>query len=637
MTRYLRRILWFLPLLVFLSLQVYADHIVGGELLMRPLANAGNFEITLIQFWDKNNLVEPSPDGNGNRDAAADVYIYRKRDNNFMQQVRVRYLSSETIQYQNKACASARSLSTVIGTYKGTAALPEQDYNDPEGYYIVWERCCRNKDVNNIKYPGEMGMVFYLEFPPVSTRNTSPTFSAPNGQYICSNRDFSMSMSASDPDGDELRYALVTPYRGYTTPNMINGNSAPKSDYPLVDWENGISLSNIIPGPRPLAIDKTGKLTVTANRLGLYVFAVEVEEYRNGKKIGVIRRDFQLLVIDCNDDQPEQPVIMLNTAPVTEVSFCPERPVTLQTESSADWSYQWQRNGSNIPGATEAAIAVSDTGVYSVIKSYTQKCSRDTSSLMVNVTLAPPIEATISADKNIICEGEVAKLVANGGSVKNGLALSWSRNNAVLNEKQSKLETKDSGSYSLLISDEATGCTGSDTILVAKESVSVTLPARKGVVEGSKVTLQPKVEPSEPTTYKYLWSPPDGLVSANDERDAVVGPLVDTRYTIVVESENGCKAEASTEVYVIAKMHIPTSFTPNDDGHNDRFEIFNAKDQILEMRIYNRWGQVIYASQGYQDPWNGKYKDNTPVPAGSYPYMIKTAETSLTGTILLLK
>lgn len=636
MTTSLQRIPAFLSLLFFLSPFVKADHIVGGELFMRPQGNPGTFEITLIQFWDKNNLQEPTPDGNGNRDEFAELFIYQKRDNQFKQQVRVRYISSEIIAYQNKACANLRSLNTVIGTYKGNVTLREQDYNDPEGYYIVWERCCRNSDINNIKLPGEMGMVFYLEFPPVTIRNDSPVFSSPNGQYICSNRSFSMNMSASDRDGDELRYSLVTPFRGYTSPNLINGNSAPKSGYPLVSWENGISLANTIPGPRPLGIDNTGKLTVTANRLGLYVFTIQVEELRNGKRIGLIRRDFQLLVIDCNDDQPEQPVIMMNATPVTEVLFCPERPVTLQTENSADWSYQWQRNGMNIPGASDATIAVSEAGIYSVIKSYTKKCSRDTSSLMVNVSPAPPIEAVITADKSLICDGEVATLRANSGTIPNGLSLSWSRDNAILTDRLPTLEVKEPGSYLLKLSNEATGCTGSDTLKIAKESITVTLPEKKGVVEGSKVTLKPVIKPAEPT-YQYLWSPPEGLISANDVRDVVVGPLADTRYTVTVESVNGCKAEASVNVYVIAKMHIPTSFTPNNDGHNDRFEIFNAKDQILEMRIYNRWGELIYGSKGYTEPWNGMYKDNTPVPAGSYPYIIKTAEQSLNGTILLLK
>lgn len=636
MTKQLYTILTILSLLEFLPLISNADHIVGGELLMRPQGNPGIFEVTLIQFWDKKNLQEPTPDGNGNRDEFAELFIYRKRDNQFKQQVRVRYLSSEIIPYQNKACANLRSLNTVIGTYKGNVTLSEQDYNDPDGYYIVWERCCRNSDINNIKLPGDMGMVFYIEFPPVTTKNDSPVFSSPNGQYICSNRSFSMNMSASDRDGDERRYSLATPYRGYTSPDLINGNSAPKSGYPLISWENGISLANAIPGPNPLAIDNTGKLTVTANKLGLYVFAIQVEEFRNGKKIGLIRRDFQLLVIDCNDDQPEQPVIMMNATPVEEVLFCPERPVTLETESSQDWAYQWQRNGLNIPGAVAATIAVNDTGVYSVVKSYTKKCSRDTSSLMVTVALAPPIEATITADKRVICEGEVATLVANGGTIPGDLVISWSRDNNLLTEKQATLEVKDHGSYLLKISNEETGCSGSDTLLVTKETISVSLPARKGVIEGSKVILAPVINPLEPT-YKYSWSPPDGLVSANDVRDAVVGPLTDTHYTITVESVNGCQAQASTDVFVIDKMHIPTSFTPNNDGHNDSFEIYNAKDQILEMRIYNRWGELIYASKGYSVPWDGTYKNNTPVPAGSYPYVIKTAEQSLNGTIMLLK
>ncbi|MCF2505922.1 gliding motility-associated C-terminal domain-containing protein [Dyadobacter sp. CY107] len=636
MTRYLYTILTILSMVAFLPLIGIADHIVGGELLMRPQGNPGIFEVTLIQFWDKNNLQEPTPDGNGNRDEFAELFIYRKRDNQFKQQVRVRYISTEIIPYQNKACANLRSLNTVIGTYKGNVTLSEQDYNDPDGYYIVWERCCRNSDINNIKLPGDMGMVFYLEFPPVTTKNDSPVFSSPNGQYICSNRSFSMNMSASDRDGDQLRYSLATPFRGYTSPNLINGNSAPKSGYPLVSWENGISLANAIPGPNPLAIDNTGKLTVTANKLGLYVFAIQVEEFRNGKKIGLVRRDFQLLVIDCNDDQPEQPVIMMNATPVKEVLFCPERPVTLETESSQDWAYQWQRNGLNIPGAVAATIAVNDTGVYSVVKSYTKKCSRDTSSLMVTVALAPPIEATITADKRVICEGDVATLVANGGTVPADLVISWNRDNNLLKEKQATLEVKDQGSYLLKISNEETGCSGSDTLLVTKETISVSLPARKGVIEGSKVTLSPVVSPLEPT-YKYSWSPPDGLVPANDVRDAIVGPLADTRYTITVESVNGCQAQASTDVFVIDKMHIPTSFTPNNDGHNDSFEIYNAKDQILEMRIYNRWGELIYASKGYSVPWNGTYKNKTPVPAGNYPYVIKTAEQSLNGTIMLLK
>jgi gliding motility-associated-like protein len=636
MRRFIQRLVVFLSTFLILSTFVNANHIVGGELSMQPIGNGGTFEITLLQFWDQNNLTISTPGTTGNRDESAELYIYRKRNNELLDRVLLKYLSSEQIQYQNKACAIVRSLNTTIGTYKGSVTLAADKYNDPEGYYMVWERCCRNGDINNIVAPNDAGMVFYLEFPAISVSNTSPRFAPPNGQYICSNRPFSMTMSATDADGDELRYSLVTPYSGNTNPNRPYGDDSFKTGYPLVAWANGISLSNVIPGPKPLAVSNAGILTVTASNLGLYVFTVQCEEFRNGKRIGLVRRDFQLLVIDCNDDQPEAPVIKLNEQPVTQVLFCPERPVTLQTESAADWSYQWQRNGLNIQGATEASIMVSDTGVYSVIKSYTQKCSRDTSSQMVDVGYSDPIAATITANKEVLCDGEVAKLIANGGNVGNGLAISWSRDNALLADKQPELQVSEQGSYLLMIFDEATGCSGSDTLLITKESLSATLPARRGVLEGSKITLSPAVTPLE-STYTYSWLPPDGMQSAADEHDAIVAPLADTEYTVTVRSVNGCTAQAKTEVYVIDKMHIPTSFTPNNDGHNDRFEIFNAKDQILEMRIYNRWGQIIYASEGYDAPWDGTYKDHSPVPSGSYPYVIKTNEQRITGTIMLLK
>jgi gliding motility-associated-like protein len=635
MKNLLRRIVLILLLLSGFTLYVTANHIVGGELQMQRKGNAGTFEITLIQFWDQNNLIIPTPNTAGNRDSKADLFIYRKKDKSLVEQIKVDYIRSEAISYQNKACASSRLLSTIIGIYKGTVSLTSQRYSDPEGYYIAWERCCRNDDINNITQPGDNGMVFYLEFPPVNVANSSPEFVAPNGQYICSNRQFSMSMAATDADGDELRYSLVTPMRGTTNANQPYGTDVFKSSYPLVTWSSGISLGNVIPGPSPLKVSSTGELTVNANRIGLYVFTIQCEEYRNGKKIGLIRRDFQLLVIDCNDDLPEQPVIKLEEQPVSEVSFCPESPIELKTESSADWAYQWQLNGSNIPGEVNASIMVKDSGRYSVVKSYTKKCSRDTTSIVVNARFAPPISATISAIKKVICEGESIDLLANGGNVTTSQAVQWSRDNVILAATAPTLPIDEAGTYTLRITNEVKGCSGNDTIKVSKESLSVTLPDKKGVVEGSKTTLKPVVFPLT-GTYTYQWSPPQGLVSAPDQMDATVQPMVETEYKLNVRSENGCVAEASILVFVIDKMHIPTAFSPNRDGVNDTFEIYNSKDQIVEIRIYNRWGQVIFNSSGYDKPWDGTYQ-NESVPPGSYPYIIKTAEQDVKGTITLLK
>ncbi|MCF0069899.1 gliding motility-associated C-terminal domain-containing protein [Dyadobacter sp. CY261] len=622
-------LIWFTPL-------TYANHIVGGELQMKPGGLTGQFEISLIQFWDQNNLIIPTPTVAGNRDTQATLYIYQKSNNSYKASVTLKYLSTDEITYQNRACASSRSLKTVIGYYKGNIYLDPSEYNDPAGYFIVWERCCRNDDINNIEDPGDNGMVFYLEFPPLSLIDSSPEFVAPNGQYICANRPFSMNMSATDADRDELRYSLVTPMRGNTNPNQATGTQSPKSSYPLVSWVSGVSLSNVIPGSSPLRISASGILTLNTNVLGLYVFTVQCEEFRNGKRIGVVRRDFQLLVIDCNDDQPEPPVIKQDGQQISEVSFCPESLVELTTDSSTDWSYQWQLNGLNIPGATGASVTVKDSGNYTVIKSYTKKCSRDTTSSVVHATYTEPEMAVISSNKSVLCVNDSIVLLANGGAADVQQKLTWRNGSIELEEKGASLTVRETGIYILEVDDELPGCAGKDTMEISREEFSVTLPEKKGIPEGGKDSVSPFLTPDLPS-YSFAWSPPDGILSGTDEKVALISPVQPKQlYNLRVTSLNGCVAEDSVLVYLVKRMYIPTSFTPNSDGHNDTFEIFNASDQIEQIRIYNRWGELIFQSTGYSQPWDGTYQ-NSPVSAGSYPYVIKTAGHEITGTVLLLK
>ncbi|GGM91425.1 hypothetical protein GCM10010967_25600 [Dyadobacter beijingensis] len=620
---------WFTPL-------TYANHIVGGELQMKPAGLAGQFEITLIQFWDQNNLIIPTQNSQGNRDNEAKLYIYQKSDNSYKSSVTLKYLNTEQITYQNRACASSRSLKTSVGYYKGSIYLDPALYTDPGGYFIVWERCCRNDDINNIVDPGDNGMVFYLEFPPLSVPNSSPEFVAPNGQYICSNRPFAMNMSATDADGDELRYSLVTPMRGTTSATQSTGTQAPKKSYPLVSWANGISLANVIPGSSPLAVNAAGELTVDANALGLYVLTVQCEEYRNGKRIGVVRRDFQLLVIDCNDDQPEPPVITQNGQLLKEVSFCPEAPIELSTESSPEWAYQWQLNGLNIPGATGASVMVKDSGNYTVIKSYTQKCSRDTTSSVVHATYTEPEPAVISANKVTLCPADSVVLLANGGVIDTGQKLIWRNGNMPLESGAPGITVKEPGTYILEVDDATPGCAGMDTVEIGRDEFTVSLPESKGIPEGGKDSVTPLLSP-DLATYTFQWSPPEGILSGTDQATAEISPVQPEQvYRLLVTSVNGCMAEDSILVYLVKRMYIPTSFTPNGDGHNDTFEIFNADGQIDQMRIYNRWGVLIFHSKGYDQPWNGTYKDS-PVPPGSYPYVIRAAGRDISGTIMLLK
>ncbi|PWJ58977.1 gliding motility-associated-like protein [Dyadobacter jejuensis] len=313
----------FTILLLFTLIQVQASHIVGGNLFIQA-SKAGqyNYTLGLTMYFDALN-------GNaGAEDELVNIYIFRKRDNLPIAQIPVPKVSRKSITYANPICGIS-TLQTFMITYAIDLRLEVTAFSDPDGYYMIWDRCCRNNSITNIKNPGQAGSLFYLEFPPISKQgvafvNSSPSFSEIKGDYACVDSPFTFDFGGTDADGDSLVYSLVTPRQGFSSSDNPSAFGQGSSNYPTITWENGISEKNIIPGPKPLTIDnKTGQLSVTASSLGLYVFQVQIDEYRKGVKIGTVTRDFQLKVVDC----PKQDPPLLLFKPVGTDQFYSENEI----------------------------------------------------------------------------------------------------------------------------------------------------------------------------------------------------------------------------------------------------------------------------------------------------------------------
>jgi gliding motility-associated-like protein len=183
------------------------------------------------------------------------------------------------------------------------------------GYYLVWERCCRNSAVVNLNQADQTPMVFYHELANPAIQNNSPVFNSPPLPFTCLNSLFRFNFTATDPDGDSLVYTLSTPLAGgYTNRNDPNPFSPPNSPggqsqvpeprpYNNVVWASGFSLANICSGPQAMTIDPvTGMAEGIPTLPGLFAMAVNVYEYRNGLLIGMVRREIEFTVITCNDN-----------------------------------------------------------------------------------------------------------------------------------------------------------------------------------------------------------------------------------------------------------------------------------------------------------------------------------------------
>lgn len=69
-------------------------------------------------------------------------------------------------------------------------------------------------------------------------------------------------------------------------------------------------------------------------------------------------------------------------------------------------------------------------------------------------------------------------------------------------------------------------------------------------------------------------------------------------------------------------LHIPNAFTPNGDGLNDEFGAIGFGVKSYSMKIYNRWGEMLFESNNIEDQWNGTY-NGIKVSPGSYVYHIE--------------
>ena len=540
--------------LFFLSVVLFgpsarASHILGGEIRMEATGQRDQYSVSMIVFWDEAQLTI------ANRDPRLDILIYRKRDNAMMTKATLPLVSSRLISYQNEVCTSLRTLNTREGTYNALVTLNPDEYGDPDGYYIVWERCCRNASISNIRSPGESGLVFYLEFPPLNIRNSSPVFRLPNGDYICKDVPYSINVAATDADGDELRYSIVTPLRGNTSVDEPIGNDMPKALYPQIEWAAGFSANNSIQGNPALNITpQSGELSVTASQLGLFVFTIQCEEFRNGKRIGLVRRDFQSLVIECNPPPPP-PVVLDNGQPAKTVAVCDGSPALLETREQGEWSYQWQLNGQNIIGEVNPTISAREPGVYTVKKSpKVQQCTGSATSQPVTVVTKASPTVQIQQSAEAICAGAGGALRL---STKDNASSSyeWQRNSITLNETRSTLVVQEPGKYTLTVRDREGGCAASAVTEIREESVTVELPDETALLRGESLVLKPDIQ-SSATPLRFAWSP---AIDMSDPAVAqpTVSPKQTLTYVLKATSPGGCAAVDSIRVNVI-ECSLPT-------------------------------------------------------------------------------
>ena len=122
---------------------------------------------------------------------------------------------------------------------------------------------------------------------------------------------------------------------------------------------------------------------------------------------------------------------------------------------------------------------------------------------------------------------------------------------------------------------------------------------------------------SNPGTGTYLWIP-DTTLSCNTCNNPIASPLQTTIYSVTLTDINGCKDEDTTIINVFCNddvLFIPNAFTPNGDGLNDEVQLEGVGITKLNfLRIFNRWGQLVFESTNFGANWDGTFNGKLSEP-----------------------
>jgi len=620
-----------------------SSHIVGGEFEMIHLGDF-TYRINLVMYFDKVNGSPPILSDE------LEIFpaIFRKGDGALMERISLLRTSVTPVSYSNPGCAVGE-LATLKLIFTRVIQLDPGRYNSQLGYYLIWERCCRNYNIDNIfsnpptgdNDDRAAGNTFFLEFPKIVNSdgtpfiNSSPVLFPPLSDYACVNRLYFANFAGEDPDGDSIAYTMVTP----VSTSLSVANPAPTPPpHPIVTWRPGFSFVDQIPGSPSIGISSEGFLTVRPSVVGLFVFAIKAQEYRDGFKIGETRRDFQMLVLDCPDPgiKPELKV----EVPPSELNpggiFTDELSVEFTQEDEKCIRFQISDQDGSETVEIEALSVNFEENLDNIFSVTTGFLDDENSILEVEVCFqdCPPLE-NVPFIIDFIASDDACPLPLKDTLRMNILVQPPANAIPVLDSDRDDLFDS---LVTLFIGEEIDfGLIGSDA---DGDSLKLFLADLDSITASMGFDFIP-VNGIGAVESSFLWEASCEDLLRLDSMDII------HEFTFVLMDNAECFPKSDTLVikarlvdkgFNVEPKDIPNIFTPNGDNINDTWglaESFppnNCEDEFLSVNIINRWGRPVYSSNDRNFRWNGG-----DLASGVYYYSLKFRNSEYKGPITLMK
>ncbi len=315
---------------------------------------------------------------------------------------------------------------------------------------------------------------------------------------------------------------------------------------------------------------------------------------------------------------PAQPLALTNTVTNSSCSTSADgsASVTL-TGGTPSYTYNWTSSSSFTSSSQNLTNVLS--GNYTLNAVDANSCT-----IITTVQIVPTVTVDANAGRDsTFCSGGSIILNGNNSLGASG-GYNWTNITSTVSISNSStvniMPASGTSTYVLLVVSSVSTCVDRDTVVIN----SLPLP----VVDAGPtytISLFSNVSiggsPTSPTGVTFTWSP--ALTLDNPSlTNPVASNTVNTTYTVSVTDANGCTASDTMQVLLYPEIKIPNGFSPNADNKNDKWIIDNIgqfTDNVVE--VYNRWGELLFYSKGYNVPFDGKYQGKD-LPVGTYYYII---------------
>lgn len=224
-------------------------------------------------------------------------------------------------------------------------------------------------------------------------------------------------------------------------------------------------------------------------------------------------------------------------------------------------------------------------------------------SVLVKIVDIPVVN--LGADTSF-CEGDSILLNAFAADA---ILYTWSTGDTT-----SFIYAKDTGDYWVVV--DNCGCPAFDTVgfhtLLPNLPISIGEDSLYCLFNYDSLHLNAAGEDA----ISYLWSP-------TGETTPGITVKYEDYYNVVATKENGCKRQAGFEVLELCPptFFIPNAFTPDDDGINDYYFIPVTDYNTFTLRIFDRFGRLLFRSEDPFVGWDGTYNGKE-CPIGVYTYKL---------------